>query len=520
MASKLAICGCWLLALLCVLPALVMLLGTLLKNGAPSLEHLRHAFGSPGRLLVLLGNSLAVAGATVGVALGLGAPLGFLCFRTDLPGRRAWVLAAILGACVPVYVTGTAWMALLGAAFWFTLDAGPAKVMAAGWLQGLAYVPAATLVCGMCFAAVDRKLEELARLDVGGFGVFRRVSLPRGAWGLAVAGIVVMVLSFTDITISDILLVRTFPEESFTQFQLQGEPWAAAALALPVIVLLAGLGLVGWRLVQRHGLGADGEAQRPPEVFKLGHWRWPLAGLAGVLALLFFAVPFVALVLALGRPAALLHAWRATSREVLYTLTVAPVAATLCAGLALVGGWAVLRLPRGRWAVIAGMLLLLATPAPVIGMGLVFLLNRPGVWGRICDSRAVLVWAGVARAAPFALLACLPALRRIPAALEDAARAEGASWLQRLRLVVVPLAWRAILIAWLLAFILVAGEIGASVIAAPPGHTVLSIRFFTLIHYGVYPDAAGICLILLLGVVLPGAAAAFLLWRALRERYV
>ena len=90
-ASKLAICGCWLLALLCVLPALVMLLGTLLKNGAPSLEHLRHAFGSPGRLLVLLGNSLAVAGATVGVALGLGAPLGFLCFRTDLPGRRAWV---------------------------------------------------------------------------------------------------------------------------------------------------------------------------------------------------------------------------------------------------------------------------------------------------------------------------------------------------------------------------------------------------------------------------------------------
>jgi iron(III) transport system permease protein len=61
-------------------------------------------------------------------------------------------------------------------------------------------------------------------------------------------------------------------------------------------------------------------------------------------------------------------------------------------------------------------------------------------------------------------------------------------------------------------------EIGASFLVVPPGRTTLSIRFFTLIHYGVYPDAAGICLILLLMVGAAGAGIAAIVWPAVRRR--
>jgi iron(III) transport system permease protein len=493
---------------LCVLPAVIMLGGVFWQGGHFSVTPLATAFSDSRRLSALLANSLVVTAGAVGFALALGIPTGFLCFRTDLPFRRCIAVGCLVAACVPVYVTATCWMALFGMQFWLY------NAWGAAWISGVAYAPLAALITGVGFALSDRDLEDATALDAGKAGVFRHTILPMGAWSVAVAGLVVAVLSVWDITVTDILMVRTFAEEIFTQFQLGAEPWTAAAVALPVVLLLCLMCGLIWRLLRGHGEASVSGIMHFAPAVRLGRFRWPLLALVLLVAACFFLLPLEALVRSVGSPGNLAAAWRTSSYELLGTLRVTPPAATLCIVLAFAAAWALVRARRLRPWVCAWLLLLLAVPAPLVGIGLIKLLNRAGLPGMIYDSQAGLVLAYAIRTLPFAVLALLPAIRRIPKELEEMAAMDGAGWIRRLTAIVAPLTWRALLVAWLLAFALSLSELGASFLVVPPGRATLSIRFFTLIHYGVYPDAAGICLILLGIVGLAAAGMAAVLWPA------
>jgi ABC-type Fe3+ transport system permease subunit len=85
----------------------------------PGMAVVRAVGGLPGRLaadpldgpisgerwLPLLKNTALVGGIATAVATGLGALVGLLIARTDLPGRRLLGAAAILGACIPAYAS-------------------------------------------------------------------------------------------------------------------------------------------------------------------------------------------------------------------------------------------------------------------------------------------------------------------------------------------------------------------------------------------------------------------------------
>lgn len=65
----------------------------------------------------------------------------------------------------------------------------------------------------------------------------------------------------------------------------------------------------------------------------------------------------------------------------------------------------------------------------------------------------------------------------------------------------VALPWKcsATLAAWLLAAVVAIGDLSASILTVPPGVPLLSVRIFTLLHYGVEDQVAGICLALSAG---------------------
>jgi len=233
---------------------------------------------------------------------------------------------------------------------------------------------------------------------------------------------------------------------------------------------------------------------------------------------MFFLVPLLALIRAVGSFNNLVTAWRTAEHELLGTLCITPLAATITLGLAVPAAWTLVRGRRCRWPILAGLMVLISVPAPIVGIGLIHLLNRDGVWGMLYDSQAGLVLAYVMRALPFAVLALWPAMKGIPREAEDMAVLDGAGWPTRFRYVLFPEIWQAMMVAWFLSFILALTDMGASFLVAPPGRATLSTRFFTLIHCGVYPDAAGICLILM-GII--GVAAAIMagfLWPRLRSR--
>ena len=55
------------------------------------------------------------------------------------------------------------------------------------------------------------------------------------------------------------------------------------------------------------------------------------------------------------------------------------------------------------------------------------------------------------------------------------------------------------------------GETACSVLVAPPDHTPLAVRFFTLIHYGIYSEAAAVVVLTVLAVLLPAGLVTFLM---------
>ncbi|MBA4387441.1 MAG: hypothetical protein C0404_05630 [Verrucomicrobia bacterium] len=493
-------------------PVVWALAGAFVGNGGVTLSHFSAVFAGTGRLPVLAINSLKVVAGSVAVALTFAVPLAFLCFRTDLPFRRAIIFACLLAACIPLYVTATCWMALFGMQFWLY------KTWGSAWISGIAYVPLATLAVGVSLTSIDRRLEEIALLDTGRFGMMIHATLPAAAWGIGMAAAVVAAFSAWDITVTDILTVRTFAEEVFTQFQLGAGAGNAAAIAFPAMLVLCVLWGLCWLMFRRYAAPVFSSGALSPRLFELGWLRYVVLVPVLLCVFGFFLLPLGALVMAVKTPGNLLTAWHTAQFELLGTLQVTPIAATIAILIALPLAWAGVRVGRLRLPVAFFVFVLLSVPAPLVGIGLIEMLNRPGLPGAVYDSQAGLVFAYVIRALPFAILAIIPAIRNVPRETEEAAELDGAGWLTKIVSIVLPSGWRSVVVAWLLVFVFSVSEMGASFMVVPPGRATLSTRFFTLIHYGVYPDAAGICLFLIGIVALVGGAAALLVWPGLRRK--
>ncbi len=502
----------WLVGGLCVLPVLYILSGIFWCDGQVSLAHIQPLFANRARLAELASCTAIVTLGTLSVSLLIGVPAGFLCFRTNLPMRRLLIGGFMVAACIPLHIVATCWMALFGLNFWMYSPLG------AAWINGMAYIPMTALITGVCFAMGDRDLEEITALETGRRGVFRHVVIPHGGWGIVMAALVVTVLSLWDITVTDVLMVRSFAEEVFTQFQLGAGPWTASAVALPVMVVSASLLMLAYRVMGRYGDATPTDVPRSPGLMVFGPVRYVFLVILLSVTVLFFVVPFASLVKAVGSFSNLAMAWRASEDELLNTLLITPIAATITVGISIMAAWAMVRIRSVRWLMGAVVVLLLSTPAPVVGMGLATLLNRSWMPELVYDSQFCVVFAYVIRTLPFGVLILLPAVRRIPREQEEAVALEGGSWLRKMGAVVIPGCRQAMVVAWFLVFILAVSDLGASFLVAPPGQATLSIRFFTLIHYGVYPDAAGICLILLGIVGLSALVITVMSWAMLKEK--
>ena len=76
-----------------------------------------------------------------------------------------------------------------------------------------------------------------------------------------------------------------------------------------------------------------------------------------------------------------------------------------------------------------------------------------------------------------------------------------------------PVAARYLAIAAFAATIFIFGELTVSVLLSPPGFLPLSVRFFTLAHYGIQGKPAVVCLLTILIMVIPWGVLVYLLNR-------
>ena len=124
-------------------------------------------------------------------------------------------------------------------------------------------------------------------------------------------------------------------------------------------------------------------------------------------------------------------------------------------------------------------LLLLVLPAPVIGMGLISLWNRPATdW--IYGTPVMILLGYLAQYLALTSRTTAAAIAQIPASMDEAAAVTGAGWFRRLSMITVPLARPGLLAAWLVAYIFCLRDTGIAMLVYPPGHDTLPVRIFTL----------------------------------------
>jgi iron(III) transport system permease protein len=172
---------------------------------------------------------------------------------------------------------------------------------------------------------------------------------------------------------------------------------------------------------------------------------------------------------------------RGSNDAVINSLVLAAVGATAVTAVAVWLGYARARARANVGAAIEAIFVVLfAVPSTVVGIGLIALWNRSDGFGALYGTPAMLVLGYLARFLPVAALALAPTIRAVPASHEEAAAVSGARWLRTMMRIVLPQIRSGLLATWVIAFILAFGEVGTSILVAPPGESTLPIRIYTL----------------------------------------
>lgn len=467
----------------------------------------------------LVVNTAALAAAVLCLAVPSGVVLALLAWRTDLPGRA--MLKALLASSMlaPLYVQAAAWQAGFGIQGWQAVVLGTSPWLVgfwgAVWVHTLAAIPWVAALTSMGLMQVEPSLEELALLETPPWRVVWQVTLRRAAGHIVAAAAWTAASVAGEMTVTDLFGVRTFAERLYVELAIGGEPGEAPRLALPgVITTMALLALVAWSL-RGIALRPRGSGPQRKVTFRLAGYRWPIACLAALCIVAMTAVPLANLAYQAGivvetwgeQRVRSWSAWRLAavvadspfrfSSELAWTGQLGVLSATAAVALALVlAWWSRATAWRGAAATCLAALSL-AAPGPVVGLGLIRLLDRPDWPGLVFlydQSLAAPLLALVFKTFGIALLVLRAALLAIPMVVWDAAALDGLVGWRRLVHVTLPLVTRPLTAVWLVTLAMAVGELSATILVLPPRVTTLAVRVSTLTHYGVEDRLAGLCL--------------------------
>jgi iron(III) transport system permease protein len=496
----------------CVLPLAYLLattIGTHAAYGAVLLDSRQRG---------LLYNTALLGTGTALLATAIGTPLGIALARVPLRRKSLLRLLAAVPVLLPPYVAALAWVYLgssRGLLSGFTggdvSSEWTYSLPAAILVLSFVFYPVSMLATEMAMRRTDGRLEEAALLVAPPSRVLWRITLPLVAPSILAAALVIFVLAVSEFGVPGLLQVRVYTTEVFTAFAALYDFSRAILLAVPLLVLCVVVAataaiVLGDRLVT---------TRRTTDVSPviLDSWRQPAAGAMFLIIAAAVGVPAVVLVREALGVRSLAAALSGSGEAIANSLILAVVGATSVVAVAVWLGYAQAR--AGRRLRLAAQILfvvLFAVPSTIVGVGLIGLWNRP-VAAAVYSTDTMFLLAYLARFIPVAALILAASTAAVPASHEEAAAVSGAGWLHTMRRIVLPQMQLGIASAWVIAFVLAFGELGVSILVAPPGEATLPIRIYTIIANTPPSQMAVLALLQSLVIFTPlaalGAAASF-----------
>ena len=476
------------------------------------------------RTLEVLGRSLLLAATVTAASVLIGVPMAWLTARSDLPGRRWWVVLGALPLVVPSYVGGYAVVGAFGPRGALQSVFEPLGIDRLPELYGfpgaalaltLFSYPYVLLSVRGALLRLDPAYEDVARsLGRGPWRTFFDVTLPQLRPSITAGALLVALYSLADFGAVSLLQFDSFTRAIYVQYRGSFDPTLAAVLALMLVACTAAILLAESRLRGRaryHGSGAG--ARRRARIVELGKWRWAALAFCGAVVALAVLVPLGTILFWLARGI--------TAGEpmdlVLDATANSVVASSLAAGLAVLASVPVAMLAvRHRGAI--GAVVERATyagfalPGIVIGLAFVFVAARWLPW--IYQTLPLLLLAYLVRFAPEAVGITRAALLQVSPRVEEVARTLGRRPGAVMREVTLPIIRPGLLAAGALVFLTAMKELPTTILLAPTGFDTLAVRIWSATSEGFFARAAGPALIM---IVVAALSLAFVL-RGDRER--
>ncbi|WP_313128230.1 ABC transporter permease [Pseudescherichia vulneris] len=533
-----------LLAILVALPLLFIILQAIFpqfSTGSLSgaLTGIAPQFQDP-QLPAMLGGTLWIA---VGVALLsalVGLPLGVMRGLFNLPVPRLWDLIFLIPFLTPPYIAALSWMLVLQTNGYLDqltgIDLNDLLFSRSGivLVMTLNIFPVVYFAVSRSLLASGQRLALVARVHgATAWRAFWHITLPMVAPALAAGMLLAFTLAIEEYGVPAALGSRSGVVMMTVGIEKKLADWPidlpGASLLSMVLIVIA---LTGWWLQRRlvgdkevtsvtgkptENMGATLGIAAVPVVTVMALTGFVAVGLPG----LSMAVTGVMSTLSGGlawtnvtpQHYLALFSQQGDALSALGTSLSLALGASLITGLLglLISWLVVVRQIKGRSVLDALSLLPAALPGIVVGVGLILLWNRTFWPVSPYNTWAILLLSYCCLLMPWPVRYITSALRQLGGNLEPAARVHGASALQALRFIVMPLVFPAMLAAMLMVFAIASRELVTSLLLSPAGTQTVAVFIWRQFEQGsVGQGMAMATLTLLAGLLLMLTALAIM----------
>jgi len=469
-------------------------------------------------------NSLLLAAAVAVVSCLCGTLLSWAVSHTDMPARNlirnlvfaAFVTPSFLGAAAWIFLAAPnsgwlnrAWVALTGAAH------GPFNIYSLGgaiFVIAMYSYPYTFAFASNALELIPSEMERSAALlGASWWRITWRITLPLVRPALIAGAVLSFLEAIAEFGTPAFLLIPAGQQVITTQlylfFQFPTRPNLAAAYAIPLLLVTAGLFVLQQRLLRRGRFTTVAGKGAVREPFRLGRWRWVLFAICIIPPLCSLILPYSALVVtslsrAWGRgplPGNLTTHWYrwalfengAARMAIQHSLTYASAAATIATVLAIFTAYvAHRRLLRGARILAFVAVAPFVVPGIILAIGFFSAYARPPIV--LYGTGWMLIAAFATRFLPIAYSGSESAIRSIDVELENAARTLGSTALRTFGRITLPLLRRHVLSTWLTAFIPSLRELSSAVFLFTPATAVMTNVIFDLSDGGNFEPVSAL----------------------------
>jgi iron(III) transport system permease protein len=525
------ICVGIIIAYLSLSPTLMLFYGSFRSKplGVPGAEftlaHYLQAYNDPLTYQLLFNSFIFAAGSSI-LATALAATLAWISIRTNAPFRKFFELTAIIPNIFPPVMLAVSWTVLLSPRTGlinrllmelFSLGNAPLNLYSLWgmiFVEALITTPLAFLIVSASLYSMDPSLEESARVaGSNNIQIASRITFPIIRPALLAAVILNFVRAIESFDTPAIIAlparIEVFTTKIYREAVGAFPPNQNLAATYGVsLLLITMLFVYCYRHLTKRSeryVTVTGRGYRPT-IIDLGKWRYPAAGVAGLVLLLIVVLPFLVLIyvsfisyihvpgpktwelLTLDNYRGNLRDAR-TYRALQNSLLLAVGGATLCMLLAALTAWVTTKTKvAGRGVIEALTFIPWAFPGTALAIGLLwtYVYVPLPIYGTLW----ILLIGYITRFLPYGLRTMTSTIVQLHDDLPQASMACGAGFLTTFRRILLPLLRPGFIAGWIILATIFLREFSTSIFLYSPGSEPLGPLLY---HFYVDGNLGPMC---------------------------